>query len=230
MMASINDDTPASTSVASSSPSHNFEDILVNAFPAYGSTFASTSAAPPQPTRSGRVPHPPPEEELASMLAMDNYFEFPSEDETDDEDFVLPPAEEDDDLEEFLLQFGQDLPPLPPPSPQGKRKAETTPPPPSRRSKKDDKKDEPAPKAKRAKVPPLSPGTKAAIRRQRNADSSKAHRERQKEKEQELKIQVEELMAENAELKKKLAEAEGRQFSLEDVGKLMAVVMKGSSQ
>lgn len=225
MMASGNDDTPASTSVASSSPSHNFQDILVNAFPAYGSTFASTSAAP-QPTRSGRVPHPPPEEELASMLAMDNYFEFPSEDETDDEDFVLPPAEEEDDLEDFLLQFGQELPPLPPEpptSPKGKRKADTTPPPPSRRSKKDE------PAAKRAKVPPLSPGSKAAIRRQRNADQSKAHRERQKEKEQELKIRVEELTRENEELKQKLAEAQGRQFSLEDVGKLMAVVMKGSS-
>jgi hypothetical protein len=58
----------------------------------------------PQPTRSGRVPVPPPEEELQAMLAMDNYFEFPSESESDDEDFVLPASEaneEEEDLEEY---------------------------------------------------------------------------------------------------------------------------------
>ena len=41
-------------------------------------------------TRYGRVPVAPPEEELAAMLAMDNYFEFPSDSESDDEDFVPP--------------------------------------------------------------------------------------------------------------------------------------------
>lgn len=57
----------------------------------------STSIYHPQPTRSGRIPVPPPEEELQAMLAMDNYFEFPSESESDDEDFVLPASELNDD-------------------------------------------------------------------------------------------------------------------------------------
>lgn len=68
-----------------------------------GTQKASTSTYHPQPTRSGRVPIPPPEEELQAMLAMDNYFEFPSESESDDEDFVLPASElndEDDDQED----------------------------------------------------------------------------------------------------------------------------------
>lgn len=54
----------------------------------------------PQPTRYGRIPVAPPEEELAAMLAMDNYFEFPSESESDDEDFVLPPSRLQQDDEE----------------------------------------------------------------------------------------------------------------------------------
>ena len=55
--------------------------------------IASNRASPlpayhPQPTRSGRIPVQPPEEELEAMLAMDNYFEFPSEDDSADEDFI----------------------------------------------------------------------------------------------------------------------------------------------
>lgn len=61
---------------------------------------STTSVYHPQPTRSGRVPVPPPEEELQAMLAMDNYFEFPSESESDDDDFVMPASEPNDDDDE----------------------------------------------------------------------------------------------------------------------------------
>ncbi|CAD6564994.1 MAG: hypothetical protein CYPHOPRED_005004 [Cyphobasidiales sp. Tagirdzhanova-0007] len=54
------------------------------------SNAAPTPLYHPQPTRSGRIPVQPPEEELEAMLAMDNYFEFPSEDDSADEDFVPP--------------------------------------------------------------------------------------------------------------------------------------------
>lgn len=76
-----------------------------------GHSHTGSLAYYPQPTRSGRVPVPPPEEELQAMLAMDNYFEFPSESESDDEDFVLPNSEgndEDEDMCEETPQAGDE--------------------------------------------------------------------------------------------------------------------------
>lgn len=53
----------------------------------------------PQPTRSGRVPIAPTEEEINALIAMDNYFEFPSESDSDDDDFVPPETVGPDDEE-----------------------------------------------------------------------------------------------------------------------------------
>ncbi|KAK9896740.1 hypothetical protein P389DRAFT_83587 [Cystobasidium minutum MCA 4210] len=95
--ASVNND---SSSFHSTTTHDQLNDAQLNPYTAYpqGSGHRpSTSIYHPQPTRSGRVPIPPPEEELQAMLAMDNYFEFPSESESDDEDFVLPASELNDD-------------------------------------------------------------------------------------------------------------------------------------
>lgn len=67
----------------------------------------------PQPTRSGRIPVAPSEEEINALIAMDNYFEFPSESDSDDEDFVPPEtvgAEDEETPQDGANGIGDFLP------------------------------------------------------------------------------------------------------------------------
>lgn len=89
----------SNTSTTSTAGRHHQEGAVPSIVASMAGHRTATSIYHPQPTRSGRIPVPPPEEELQAMLAMDNYFEFPSDSESDDDDF-MPASELNDDDEE----------------------------------------------------------------------------------------------------------------------------------